>query len=118
MIFRWRYSRIHCKGLYYKPCGHKSNLEFVEKLNKIMKKENKKIAPEIDFNEKPHYDIDDIKKILPHREPFIFIDEIRELGEDYIIGVKYVKKEEDYFRGHFPATKKKILAPQLHQLKL
>ena len=95
-------SNIKAKITCFKP-GHKSNLEFVEKLNKIMKEENKKIAPEIDFNEKPHYDIDDIKKILPHREPFIFIDEIRELGEDYIIGVKYVKKEEDYFRGHFPA---------------
>ena len=95
-------SNIKAKITCFKP-GHKSNLEFVEKLNKIMKEENKKIAPEIDFNEKPHYDINDIKKILPHREPFIFIDEIRELGEDYIIGVKYVKKEEDYFRGHFPA---------------
>ena len=94
-------SNIKAKITCFKP-GHKSNLEFVEKLNKIMKEENKKIAPEIDFNEKPHYDINDIKKILPHREPFIFIDEIRELGEDYIIGVKYVKKEEDYFRGHFP----------------
>ena len=95
-------SNIKAKITCFKP-GHKSNLEFVEKFNKIMKEENKKIAPEIDFNEKPHYDINDIKKILPHREPFIFIDEIRELGEDYIIGVKYVKKEEDYFRGHFPA---------------
>ncbi len=95
-------SNIKAKITCFKP-GHKSNLEFVEKLNKIMKEENKKIAPDIDFNEKPHYDIHDIKKILPHREPFIFIDEIRELGEDYIIGVKYVKKEEDYFRGHFPA---------------
>ena len=47
-----------------------------------------KIAPVVDFNEKPFYNIDDIKKILPHREPFIFIDEIRDLGEDYIVGVK------------------------------
>ena len=77
--------------------GHKSNLEFVKKLNKIMNEDNRKIAPVVDFNEKPFYNIDDIKKILPHREPFIFIDEIRDLGEDYIVGVKYVKKDEDYY---------------------
>ena len=68
-----------------------------------MNQQNLKIAPEINFNEKPYYNLDDIKKILPHREPFIFIDEIRELGDEYIIGVKYVKKEEEYFKGHFPA---------------
>ena len=95
-------SNIKAKITCFKP-GHKSNLEFVKKLNKIMNQENLKIAPEINFNEKPHYNLDDIKKILPHREPFIFIDEIRELGDDYIIGVKYVKKEEEYFKGHFPA---------------
>ena len=85
-------SNIKAKITCFKP-GHKSNLEFVKKLHNIMNQENLKIAPEINFNEKPHYNLDDIKKILPHREPFIFIDEIRELGDDYIIGVKYVKKE-------------------------
>ena len=40
--------------------------------------------------------------ILPHRDPFLFIDEIRDIGEDFIIGVKYVKETDYYFRGHFP----------------
>ena len=95
-------SNIQGKITCFKP-GHKSNYEFVKKLDKIMSEENKKIAPKIDFSEKPYYDINDIKNILPHREPFIFIDEIRDLGEDFIVGVKYVKQDEDYFRGHFPA---------------
>lgn len=95
-------SNIQGKITCFKP-GHKSNYEFVKKLDKIMSEENRKIAPKIDFSEKPYYDINDIKKILPHREPFIFIDEIRDLGEDFIVGVKYVKEDEDYFRGHFPA---------------
>ena len=95
-------SNIQGKITCFKP-GHKSNYEFVKKLDKIMSEENRKIAPKIDFSEKPYYDINDIKNILPHREPFIFIDEIRELGEDFIVGVKYVKEDEDYFRGHFPA---------------
>ena len=47
-------------------------------------------------------DIEKIKKVLPHREPFLLIDEIRELKENYVVGIKYVHKEEDYFRGHFP----------------
>ena len=95
-------SNIQGKITCFKP-GHKSNYEFVKKLDKIMSEENTKIAPKIDFSEKPYYDINDIKNILPHREPFIFIDEIRDLGEDFIVGVKYVKEDEDYFRGHFPA---------------
>ena len=35
---------------------------------------------------------------------FLFIDEIRELGEDHIIGVKFVSQEEYYFKGHFPGA--------------
>ena len=45
-----------------------------------------------------------IKDILPHRNPFLFIDEINELGEDYIIGTKYVSVDEYYFKGHFPGA--------------
>ncbi len=92
---------IKAKITCFKP-GHKNNLELVKKLNSIMIEDNRKIAPVINFDEKPFYDINQIKEIIPHREPFLFIDEIRELGEDYIIGIKYVKKEEDYFKGHFP----------------
>jgi UDP-3-O-[3-hydroxymyristoyl] N-acetylglucosamine deacetylase/3-hydroxyacyl-[acyl-carrier-protein] dehydratase len=92
---------IKAKITCFKP-GHKGNLELVKKLHKVMIEEKRKIAPEINFKEKPFYNLDKIKEILPHREPFIFIDEIRELGDDYIIGVKYVKKEEEYFKGHFP----------------
>ena len=61
-----------------------------------------KTAPEINLNDIPLYDKEKIKTILPHREPFLLIDEIREIGDDYIIGVKFVKEDEDYFKGHFP----------------
>tara|TARA_B110000881_G_scaffold40929_1_gene33384 strand:- start:8293 stop:9678 length:1386 start_codon:yes stop_codon:yes gene_type:complete len=94
-------SNIQAKITCFKP-GHKNNIEFVKKLNNIMIENNRKIAPKINFDEKPFYNLDQIKEILPHREPFIFIDEIRELGDDYIIGIKYVKPEEEYFKGHFP----------------
>ena len=50
------------------------------------------------------YNKSQIKNILPHRDPFLFIDEINELGEDYIIGTKYVSDDEYYFKGHFPGA--------------
>tara|TARA_B100001741_G_C16078706_1_gene381096 strand:- start:86 stop:541 length:456 start_codon:yes stop_codon:yes gene_type:complete len=53
---------------------------------------------------KPLMNIEDIKKILPHREPFLLIDEIRELGNNHVTGVKYVNIEEYYFKGHFPGA--------------
>ena len=67
-----------------------------------MKEEIRNTAPEIDFNTDPLYNREKIKTILPHREPFLFIDEVREIGQDYIVGVKFVNKKEDYFKGHFP----------------
>jgi len=91
--------KISGKIIANKP-GHLINIKFAKELYKIMKKTNK--VPSINFQEKPLMDLDKIKKILPHREPFLLIDEIRELNENHVIGVKYVKKEEDYFRGHFP----------------
>jgi len=92
---------IRGKITAYKP-GHKNNTNFAKKLKEIMKEDIRKTAPEINFNEVPMYNKDKIKTILPHREPFLFIDEIRELGEDYIIGIKFVTDDEDYFKGHFP----------------
>mgnify|MGYP005699432283 FL=1 len=46
---------------------------------------------------------DDILKYLPHREPFLFVDEVLEInkGSD-IHAIKRLTGKEDYFRGHFP----------------
>ena len=85
----------------FKP-GHKNNTKFAKKLKEVMISQKNKTAPEINFEESPLYDKEKIKSILPHREPFLFIDEIRDIGEDSIVGVKYVKPDEEYFKGHFP----------------
>jgi 3-hydroxyacyl-[acyl-carrier-protein] dehydratase len=44
-----------------------------------------------------------IMQIIPHRDPFLLIDEIAELvpGER-VVAIKYVSPEEYYFKGHFP----------------
>ena len=44
-----------------------------------------------------------IKEIIPHREPFLLVDEVQELAEgDHIVATKYVREDEYYFQGHFP----------------
>lgn len=47
--------------------------------------------------------IDDIKKIIPHRYPFLLVDRIEEIipGER-AIGYKNVTANEFFFQGHFP----------------
>ncbi len=50
-----------------------------------------------------HLNLEQVKKIIPHRDPFLLIDEIIELEEDdYAIGLKNIKDDEFYFKGHFP----------------
>ena len=45
---------------------------------------------------------EDIKKILPHRYPFLLVDRIIELSETRAVGIKNVSASEPYFQGHFP----------------
>ena len=52
------------------------------------------------------YNKDQIKEIIPHREPFLLIDEIIEYTEkESVTAVKYVTGGEDFFSGHFPEYK-------------
>ena len=51
------------------------------------------------------YHTEDIKSHIPHREPFLLVDEIRILEKDRkYIGIHRVRKEEYYFKGHFPGN--------------
>ena len=46
---------------------------------------------------------DDIKKYLPHREPFLFIDEVVGIKNNEIIHAKKIIRDDEYFlEGHFP----------------
>lgn len=48
-------------------------------------------------------DKEQIKEIIPHREPFLLVDEVQEMetGKS-IVATKYVREDEYYFQGHFP----------------
>ena len=48
------------------------------------------------------YDIEAIKRRLPHRYPFLMVDRIEESGPGYAIGIKNVTANEPCFQGHFP----------------
>lgn len=52
---------------------------------------------------KPPFGLDTVKQILPHRDPFLFVDGVTEMGETTITGFKQVRAEEFFFKGHFPA---------------
>lgn len=47
-------------------------------------------------------DREEIKKILPHRYPFLFIDKVTTLTEQEVVAIKNVSQNEPYFPGHFP----------------
>lgn len=46
--------------------------------------------------------IEEIKKILPHRYPFLLVDRVLELDETSIKAYKNVSANEEFFNGHFP----------------
>ncbi len=47
-------------------------------------------------------DLEEVKNIIPHREPFLFIDRIIERGEDSIVTEREVRSDEPQFQGHYP----------------
>lgn len=81
--------------------GHSIN----SKLTKMIRKDivlNQERAPIYDPNATPVLDVTQIKKLLPHRFPMLFVDKVIELGPGSIVGVKNYSIGEPYFQGHFP----------------
>ena len=52
-----------------------------------------------------HCNIDEIKKLIPHRYPFLLIDKVINIKKnETATGIKNVTVNEPYFVGHFPET--------------
>ncbi len=92
---------IKGKVTAFKP-GHKANTEFAKKILSHIKSTNMLKQPPFDIYAKPLYDINQIKKILPHRPPFLLVDKVLEMSENNITAVKNVSLNEPFFIGHFP----------------
>jgi beta-hydroxyacyl-ACP dehydratase FabZ len=48
---------------------------------------------------------EDIIKIIPHRYPFLLVDQITEMENGKrVVGIKNVTSNEPFFQGHFPGN--------------
>ena len=45
---------------------------------------------------------EDVQAYLPHRDPFLFIDSVKDLSDTTITAQSYVNPEMGVFKGHFP----------------
>jgi len=49
-------------------------------------------------------EVEEIKKLIPHRYPFLLVDRVLEIEEDRIVSIKNVTVNEEFFNGHFPGA--------------
>ena len=47
---------------------------------------------------------EEVLNAIPQQEPFRFIDEILELGDDHIVASTTFRPDADFYRGHFPGN--------------
>lgn len=84
--------------------GHSLNMKLVKK---ISQQKEKNLFGGIGIDYRPHeneeLDAAMIMKVLPHRDPFLFVDKIISLERGkHAVGIKNVTVNDYFFRGHFP----------------
>ncbi len=82
--------------------GHFANTEFMKQLRRTIRKEGARPRYKYDCRKTPVYDINDIRRMLPHRPPFLLVDRIFHVDDNSIAGIKNVTMNEPFFVGHFP----------------
>lgn len=81
--------------------GHHVNTGLALMIRKIIRRSNK-LAPPYNPDVPPLMGVKEIKKLLPHRPPFLFVDKILSIAPKCVIGLKNVTLDEPFFVGHFP----------------
>ena len=81
--------------------GHGPNTEFGKSLRKELRKQDS-LAPNIPMDAEAVMDINKIKTLLPHRYPFLLVDKVMEVSDNYIVAIKNATFNEMHFLGHFP----------------
>ena len=83
--------------------GHYANTRLAKLMRQEMKKTlSKRDIPVYDPSLTPVLTIEDIKKKLPHRYPFLLVDKIISIDENTVVGIKNITFNESFFQGHFP----------------
>lgn len=94
--------QVNARIIAKKP-GHFANTEFAKIIKKLVKKDKTKIAvPKYNPAVTPLLDTMQVRKLLPHRYPFLLVDKIIELADSHVVGIKNVTFNENFFTGHFP----------------
>lgn len=85
--------------------GHSTNVDFAKRIKQYIKKnKHLKNIPVYNPSQPPIFNAQQIEKTLPHRYPFLLVDKIIELTDQYIVGIKNVTFNEPFFVGHFPGN--------------
>ncbi|MBI4982370.1 MAG: UDP-3-O-[3-hydroxymyristoyl] N-acetylglucosamine deacetylase [Candidatus Omnitrophica bacterium] len=84
--------------------GHSQNIKIAKKINEQkLKSLTGGIGAGFHLQQDGQLDVTTIMKILPHREPFLFVDRIVHLEKGKrAIGIKNVTINDYFFKGHFP----------------
>ncbi len=81
--------------------GHSLNTAFAKQIRREIKRQDIQ-APVYNPNVAPIMDNLRIRQLLPHRYPFLMVDKIIDMADNYIVGVKNITTNEPFFQGHFP----------------
>ena len=84
--------------------GHGPNNKAARELSKRFARSRRVLDPDsFPALTKPTLDIRDVMDILPHRFPFLMVDQVADFpDENTCIGLKAITINEPYFQGHFP----------------
>jgi len=84
--------------------GHSLNLKLAKKIDQQRQRYSLGgVGVDYHPQEGEELDREAVMKILPHREPFLFVDKITSLETGkHATGIKNVNIDEYFFKGHFP----------------
>ena len=82
--------------------GHYANTEFMKQLIASIRRDGEKPAFKYNPAKAPILDVNDIRKLLPHRYPFLMLDKVFHLDDKSVGVIKNITYNEPQFTGHFP----------------
>jgi len=84
--------------------GHHLNMKLIRKIDQQKKRYALAgVGAGANMEDATELDVNAIMKILPHRQPFLFVDRITHMEKGKrITGIKNVSINDYFFKGHFP----------------